>query len=166
MTLSDGTVPDSAATAALAAGSYSYIAVYSGDSNYAGSTSAVEPLTVSQGSSSTATAIKDATGGDGDPVPLGESVHDTATVTGTPSGFTPTGTVTYKFYHAPFDGTGTPITTQTVTLSDGTVPDSAATAALAAGSYSYIAVYSGDSNYAGSPAPSSPSRFPLRRPHL
>ena len=60
VTLSGGLVPDSAATAALAAGSYSYIAVYSGDSNYTGSTSAVEPLTVSQGSSSTATAIMDA----------------------------------------------------------------------------------------------------------
>jgi hypothetical protein len=37
---------DSVATAALAAGSYSFIAVYSGDSNFNGSTGPVEPLTV------------------------------------------------------------------------------------------------------------------------
>ena len=48
MTLNaNGTVPNSATTAALTAGSYSYIGVYSGDSNYTGSTGAVEPLTIS-----------------------------------------------------------------------------------------------------------------------
>src|SRR5437879_7593514 len=90
-------VPNSATTAPLMAGSYSYIAVYSGDSNYSGSTGAVEPLTISQGKSSTATTILDSTGG---PVTgaLGEQVYDTATVTGTP--FTPTGTVTYEFFRS------------------------------------------------------------------
>src|SRR5262249_59121111 len=77
---------------------------------------------------------------------LGESVHDTATVTGTP--FTPTGTVTYEFFMT-LDGTGAH-TDQTVTLVAGAVPNSADTAALAAGAYSYVAVYSGDSNYNGS----------------
>src|SRR5262249_8302626 len=48
-------------------------------------------------------------------------------------------------------GTGTPATTQTVTLNpDGTVPNSAVTGPLAPGSYSYIAVYSGDNRLAGS----------------
>ena len=46
-------------TAALTAGSYSFIGVYSGDSNYAGYTGAVEPLTINQGSSSVSTAIDD-----------------------------------------------------------------------------------------------------------
>ena len=70
-------------------------------------------------------------------------------MTGTP--FTPTGTVTYYFYDTatPVYGTTTPASTQTVTLSGGTVPNSATTAALTAGSYSYIGVYSGDSNYTG-----------------
>ncbi len=60
------TVPNSASTAALTAGSYSFIGVYSGDSNYAGSAGAVEPLTINQASSSVSTAIYDSTGGCGD----------------------------------------------------------------------------------------------------
>ena len=58
-----GDVPNSAVTAALTAGSYSFIGVYSGDSNYTGYTGAVEPLTINQGSSSVSTAIYDSTGG-------------------------------------------------------------------------------------------------------
>src|SRR6202795_2886411 len=125
------------------AGSYSYIGVYSGDSNYTGYTGAVEPLTINQGSSSVSTAIFDSTGGAVTSV-LGESVYDTATVTGSPC--TPSGTVTYEFFTT-INGTGSHVD-QTVTLNaNGTVPNSAVTAALMAGSYSYIAVYSGDSNY-------------------
>ena len=41
----------------LTAGSYSFIGVYSGDSNYAGNIGAVEPLTINQGCSSVSTAI-------------------------------------------------------------------------------------------------------------
>src|SRR5207248_2946755 len=93
--LSGGVVPNSANTAALAAGSYSYIAIYSGDSNYNGSTGAVEPLTIAKANTSTATVIKDSSGGAVTGL-LGESVHDTATVTATP--FTATGTVTYEFF--------------------------------------------------------------------
>jgi hypothetical protein len=64
----------------------------------------------------------------------------------------PTGTVTYYFYNtaSPVYGSTTPVSTQTVTLSNGAVPNSAATAALAAGSYAYIGVYNGDGNYTGS----------------
>ncbi len=149
VTLSGGAVPNSSNTAPLAAGSDSFIGVYSGDSNYAGSVGAVEPLTVNQASSSVSTAIYDSTGG-AITNALGESVHDTATVSGTP--FTPTGTVTYYFYNtsSPVFGTTTPVSTQTVTLSGGAVPNSSNTAPLAAGSDAFIGVYSGDSNYAGS----------------
>jgi len=91
VTLVNGTVPNSALTAGLTAGSYSCIGVYSGDSNYKGYTGAVEPLTVNQGSSSLSTAIYDSGGGSVTGA-LGEKVYDTATVTGTP--FTPTGTLT------------------------------------------------------------------------
>ena len=60
MTLnSNGTVPNSATTAALTAGNYSYIGVYSGDSNYKGYTGAVEPLTVNQGTSIEGTVFCD-----------------------------------------------------------------------------------------------------------
>jgi hypothetical protein len=144
----DGTVPNSALTSALVAGSYSFIGVYSGDSNYVGFAGAVEPLTINQASSSVSTAIFDSTGGAVTGA-LGEQVYDTAAVSGTP--FTPTGTVTYNFYNtaSPVYGTTTPVSMQTVTLSGGVVANSATTAALTAGGYAFIGVYSGDSNYTG-----------------
>ena len=146
---SNGSVPSSSLTAALTPGSYSFIAVYSGDSNYSGYTGAVEPLTINQNSSNVGTIIDDSSGGAVTNA-LGEQVFDTATVTGGP--FTPTGTVTYYFYDTatPTYGTTIPASTQTVSLnSDGSVPSSSWTAALTPGSYSFIAVYSGDSNYTG-----------------
>src|SRR5579859_4338165 len=115
---------------------YQFQAVYSGDNNYSGSTSAVEPLTINQGNSSISTII-DVTGDGpaGASVGLGTSVTDTATVTGSP--FTPTGTVTYtfsgselQFLTAPasftVNGSGATETwTETVTLNaNGTVPNS------------------------------------------
>src|SRR5262249_35304978 len=133
----DGSVPDSALHGPLAAGSYSFIAVYSGDGNYAGSTSAVEPLSVPPASPAIVTQITDV---NGVPipfpyeVPLGTSVRDTATIPDQHPGLPATGTVTYRFF-ATIDGTG-PHTDQTVTLNpDGTVPDSALHGPLAAGSY-------------------------------
>ena len=113
--ISGGLVPNSATTAALTAGSYSYIALYSGDSNYDPVIGRVEPVTVNQGSSSLTTTIHDSGGGTPSGLP-GEMVYDTATVTATP--FTPTGTVTYYFYTtaSPVYGTTTPSGTQTVTL--------------------------------------------------
>ena len=151
-----GTVPNSDTTAALTAGGYSYIAVYSGDSNYKGFVGVIEPLTVKQPAPSVSTMILDSSGA---PVTglENEMVYDTATVTGTP--LTPTGTVTYYFYTtlSPVYGTTTPTSTQTVTLtSTGTVPNSATTGALALGSYSYIAVYSGDANYKGAVGSAEP----------
>src|SRR5260370_22368708 len=50
--------PDSISTAALAAGSFSFIAVYNGDSNFNGSTGPIEPLTVTKADTSTATVIE------------------------------------------------------------------------------------------------------------
>jgi hypothetical protein len=163
VTLVNGTVPNSAATPALRAGSYQFTAVYSGDDKYAASPpSAPEPLTITQGSSSTATVIL-AAGGGPPTMTLGESVFDTATVTGSPVAFPPSGTVTYTFTGAALAGltvpagwdqagqTGLTAWTETVTLVNGTVPDSALTPALPAGSYQFTASYSGDGNYAASP---------------
>ena len=154
---SNGTVPNSSDTAALAAGSYSYEALYSGDSNYAGSTSACEPFSVGAstgGTTTISTALKNVSGNttitDSSTVPLGTSVYDTTTLTPSASSPIPTGTVTYSF----FDNAtcySTAASTQKVTLnSNGTVPNSSDTAALAAGSYAFQATYSGDTNYTGS----------------
>ena len=74
--LAGGVPPNSNPEGPLAAGSYGFEATYSGDANYAGSTSTCEPLTISAGTTATATVITNAAGGA--PVtgalPLGSSV--------------------------------------------------------------------------------------------
>src|SRR5262249_5476409 len=94
VTLSGGLRPNSPPPAALPAGISQCQASYSADTTYAASTSGPEPLTISKGSSTTTTAILVAAGGppSGE---LGGSVFDTATVTGSPAAFPPSGTVTY-----------------------------------------------------------------------
>jgi uncharacterized repeat protein (TIGR01451 family) len=95
----------------------------------------------------------------------GASAYDTSSVGGALSGFTPSGSVTYDLFA---NGTcsGSPSDTDTETLrADGSVPNSAASGALAAGSYSYRASYSGDSNY--QPATGSCESFAVAgRPDL
>jgi hypothetical protein len=76
------------------------------------------------------------------------STYDTATVNGLP-GMTPTGTVTYMFFtNGTCSAEGTPAGTVTLTAA-GAVPNSQTKGPLAAGSYSFQAVYSGDANYHG-----------------
>ncbi len=95
----NGTVPDSSNTAPLAAGSYSFVAMYSGDSNNAPSTGAVEPLTVGKADTSTATVIElNGTETAVTEVALGTQVQDDATVSSSNTSFTIGGTVTYNFY--------------------------------------------------------------------
>jgi Bacterial Ig-like domain (group 3) len=144
VTLSGGIVPNSNATAPLAAGSYSFQAGYSGDTNYKKATSSCEPFSVAKAPTFVGTVVIDAKIArpwDWAEV-TGASAYDTSAV----PGFTPTGTVTYSFFK---NGscTGSPSTTQTLTLSGGKVPNSATTAALAPGSYCFKASYSGDTNY-------------------
>ena len=167
VTMSGGNVPDSSETDPLAAGSYSYQAVYSGDNNFAGSTGPCEPFKIAQASSSTDTVVKDHGGNVVDaanPAALGSQVHDTATVTSGNDSFTPSGTVTYHLYSGldcnVDNAIGDP---ETVTMSGGSVPDSSETDPLAAGSYSYRAVYSGDNNFAGSTGPCEPFKVARAR---
>jgi uncharacterized repeat protein (TIGR01451 family) len=157
-------VPNSDVTGPLPTGTYAFTASYSGDRNYNGVTGAVEPLAIGSGVSNTQTAILDATTRQAFTGPLGESVIDSATVTGNPT--TPTsGTVTYTF--AGTNGTslanatpGSPswtvsadklTWTEEVTLNtEGTVPNSDPTGPLPAGSYQFQATYSGVTGIAGS----------------
>jgi hypothetical protein len=149
----DGSVPNSATTAALTPGNYSFDAGYSGDSNYdASPVSDCEPFSVGDGPTTTATVLKDAATNPnwaGTEV-AGATAYDTSTVSGAAGGIVPTGTVTYSYF-TNAGCSGTPVSTEPVTLNpDGTVPNSSTTAALAAGSYSFDAVYGGDSNYSAS----------------
>ena len=77
VTMSGGNVPHSSATDPLQAGGYSYEAVYSGDSNYKGSTGDCEPFSVTKATPSITTTQDPASGS------VGDTYKDKATLAGT-----------------------------------------------------------------------------------
>jgi len=144
----DGTVPKSNTEGPLAAGSYSFHAQYlSGtDPHYSDSdVSACEPFTVLKKSPTISTLLSESTGN------VGDSVHDSATISGATSDAG--GTVKYAWYSSLSGcnaGTfatpgGTSLGSKTVTA--GVVPDSDSTGPInASGTYYFRAYYSGDNN--------------------
>ena len=151
--LSDGVPQDAATTAALGAGTYSFDAVYNGDSNYNPSAvSTCEPFTVLPAPTDVSNVVFSKQTGvawSGTEV-AGGKADDTASLTGAVPGFVPTGSVTYSYFANGTCG-GTPVWTDAVTLTGiGDVPNSNTTDALAAGTYSFEAAYGGDTNYAAS----------------
>jgi Bacterial Ig-like domain (group 3) len=142
----------------LHAGSYAFSATYAGDGNYAGSLSDCEPLTVNQGTTGTSTEIhfSDESLVNGTVIP-GSTVHDKATVTGSPAAFALTGNVTFTFYTGGDCTTGTPAPAGTVALdANGVAHPSDSQGPLAGGSYAFQATYAGDSDYQGSTSPCEP----------
>ena len=139
---STGLIPNSAATASLTAGSYAFYAVYGGDSNYNGVTSACEPFTVNMATPTLTTEIEVTS-------PTA-SFYDSATFGGLGSGITPTGTVSYYLIKGSCNSTTVgsegSLVGEPVTISGGTIPDSA-NKTLSTGNYAFYAVYSGDANY-------------------
>ena len=117
-----------------AAGSHPITAVYSGDTNFNTSTSAVLTQTVNKGNTTTGLASSV------NPSVTGQSVTFTATVTATPpAAGSPSGTVTFKDGAANIAGcVGRPIAAGSATC---TSPFAAA------GSHPITAVYSGDTNF-------------------
>jgi hypothetical protein len=113
-------------TSTLAEGAHAITAIYSGDANSHGSTSAALNQSVGKASSMTSVASSLT------PSFVTQAVTFTATVTGTFGG-TPTGNVTFK--------NGATVL-GTVALSGGTATYT--TSALAAGSYTILAAYVGD----------------------
>jgi hypothetical protein len=121
----------------LAAGSETIIAVYSGDADFASSTSAPLTQTINQGA--TATALTSSV----NPSVAGQGVAYTVTVSAiAPAGGTPTGTVAFQ------DATSTIAGCAALPLIAGTA--SCTLASPGAGSHAITAVYSGDANFAGS----------------
>jgi hypothetical protein len=140
--ISSGVAHPSSAQGPLTAGSYSFMAHYNGDTNNNAVDGSCEPLTVDKASTTVTTQVHNTSHQDvtNTAVALGSVVHDNSTVGGQVGTIAPTGTITYHFYTATC--TGTP-TDETVAI--GT--ESSATSALGAGSYSFKAEYSGDTNY-------------------
>jgi len=128
VTLSTSTA--SLEVSSLTAGSHSITAVYSGNANNAGSTSAVLTQAVAAAASTTSLSISAAR------LTEGQTLNLTATV----SGYAPNGSVQFK---CDGDDLGA-----SVALVDGSA--SYATNTLIVGSHSITAVYSGDANNVGS----------------
>ena len=129
--LSNGVATSPATTLAL--GGHAIVAVYSGDVNFAGSTSAQSTLNVSAAASSTTIASS------ANPAPVGQPITFTATVTGT--GGVPSGSVQFMLDGVAFGAA-------VALLNGSAVSDSIST--LAIGTHTVSAVYGGDANFAGS----------------
>ena len=122
-------------TATLAIGPHTLTAVYGGDVNDAGSTSAPLTQTVNQGATTTTIVAAP------NPSIFNQSVTFTATVAATaPAAGTPTGTVTFM------DG----FTTLGTGALNGSGVATFSTSTLSLGTHPITAVYGGDTNFAGS----------------
>jgi len=130
-TLSGGTA--TCAVGTLSVGSHSISAVYSGDANNTGSSSA--PFTQTVNGAATGTTLTS----NAAPSVFGQAVTFTATV----GGNTPTGTVTFNDGANPVAGCTNP-----ATLASGVA--TCTTSTLAVGAHSITAVYSGDANNSAS----------------
>ena len=124
---------------ATATGTDYWVATYNGDSNNATATSgtAAEPVTITTASPSINTSQQPPS------ATVGSSIADKATVSG---GDNPTGTVTFDLYNNS-TASGTPLFTDTETLSGG-MATSAGYTATATGTDYWVATYNGDSNNA------------------
>jgi hypothetical protein len=118
-------------------GVYYWYATYSGDNLNAGITSPCEPLTVGLAITTTLSAGTITAGG---------SVTDYSIL----HFATPTagGSVTYQYFDGS-DCSGSPIPLNIVTVTNGVVPKSASQTFNIAGSYSWDAIYTGDTNNVG-----------------
>ena len=125
------------ATSFDTAGASTITAIYSGDSNFTGSTSSVFTQTINQGATAAVIASS------ANPSAAGEGVSYTATVSAVaPASGTPTGTVTF------LDGASAIPGCATQALIAG-IASCSVTYAVA-GSHEITAVYSGDPNFAAS----------------
>jgi hypothetical protein len=126
----------SVSTTALPQGSYRVTAAYSGDGNFAPSSTAIAQAVNPASKVQTTTALLST----GSPPVAGQAVTFIATVSPVPPGFaTPSGTVTFTI-------TG-PVTATSTGTVNASRQASATTGPLPAGSYTVIARYEGDSAF-------------------
>jgi hypothetical protein len=138
-TVTNGVVPDSDAVTFNSAGTFYWQASYSGDANNSSATSdcTSEQMVVNPNAPTIATTLSATTVG------IGTSVHDSATLTGATSNAG--GTVTYTVY-SDNACSQNPQDAGTVTVTNGSVPDSNPITFNSAGTFYWQASYSGDSN--------------------
>ena len=141
-TVTNGVVPDSNGIQFNSAGTFYWQAVYSGDANNNGATSTCtsEQLVIGKNSPTIATTLSESSGA------IGDTVHDSATLTGATSNAG--GTVTYTVYTDNACSAGAQAA-GTKTVTNGVVPDSDGIQFNSAGTFYWQAVYSGDANNNG-----------------
>jgi len=145
VTVTNGVVPNSRnfIITSVGSGQLSFTAIYSGDNNNAGATSACEgPIAVKKASPTLSTTASSYS------ITAGGSVTDTAVLTGATTNAG--GTVTFELWDdgSCGGGGGTIVQSFTVTVTGGSVPSVIFTI-NAPGSYSIGAIYSGDANNKG-----------------
>jgi SdrD B-like protein len=159
VSVTNGSVPNSLAVTFHNAGSYYWAAFYSGDSNNQAAVSGcdTELLVVNQAKPTIATQLS------ASPIAIDTAAHDSATLTGASANAG--GTVDYRYYASEAECNGavpelarTNTTTRTnvtggtdvgtVTVTDGSVPNSPDVTFQNAGTYYWAAIYSGDANNA------------------
>jgi hypothetical protein len=138
-TVTNAIVPDSDPLIFNTAGTFYWQAAYSGDANNNAATSACtsEQLVVNRLSPTIDTTLSDTN------VPVGATVHDSATLTGATSDAG--GTVTYTVYTNDTCTLGAQ-DAGTKTVTNGSVPDSDPITFNSAGTFYWQAAYSGDVN--------------------
>jgi len=148
---SSGVAHPSTSETNLAAGTYNFMAVVAGDSNYLGATSDCEPFTVNKAQLGISTIVHDSAHTDitNNSVALGSIVHDTATVTGGVGGFPVPTSVSFALTsnYTTLCASGTAVGNDGTELSGAY--KSADSLALSAGNYAYRASIAGDDNYIG-----------------
>jgi hypothetical protein len=144
VTVTDGVVPNSNAITFNSSGTWYWQAVYSGDANNNGATSACtsEVLTVVGCWCPTiATTLSGST------VPIGTAVYDSATLSG---GYNPTGTIYYRLYSdSSCQSLVANLTPTFNALVAGVAPNSNGYTFNSPGTWYWQAVYSGDANNSG-----------------
>ena len=140
-------MPDSKSFTFNSPGTFYFYVVYSGDARNLGpvnSGCASEPIVINPFTPGITTTIVPS----GD-IHIGDSAHDTATLTGSHSADAG-GTVTYTlFNNSTCTGTGTDLTPTVNTVVNGAVPDSKSFTFNSAGTFYFYVVYSGDAKNTG-----------------
>jgi hypothetical protein len=137
-------------------GGGSFQATYNGSDTYNKSTGDCEPLSADKLNSSSATAIHSGANDTGGTTvvthaPIGNTVHDSAHITGTVGGGTPTGTVTFSVWMGqttcPDPAVTAPSFTATVTLNASGNADPALSKVVPVNGLAYQATYNGSTTY-------------------
>ena len=139
VTVTNGVVPNSPNWTSTNAGTDYFVASYSGDANNAPAVSgcAAEPVTVSPNAPTVSTQLSVTT------VTVGGTVYDAATLAGATTGAG--GTVTYRVYSGA-TCSGLITTLGPLAVTNGSLPNSPTWTATSAGTYYFVASYSGDAN--------------------